>query len=477
MLLEGGSLPALPADGRERRPTLVALLLVALLLPALPQAHADPLDRRDGDGFVDELDDLGEYDGDFDRGGVLPEDVVPEFGIPQQVRTAVIENRPLEDVDPDAPEFALLEYVDQLRTAAAEAAADAEAAAEAAAQALVAERAAQFELVLATTRSAHAEQMLNQWAASKYRTDEPVSEIVDVVNSSFDDPGRVLDSRVWLQQASNVQEHRVRAAETLAAEADTALAAAEAAVERTQQLEEQTNQARRAAEQQLELAQDVIKHLAGTTVASQMVISADGCPKQVPDGTLRGGAEQRDVHQLCAESVAQAPTPQAALAIMYAFRALGAPYACNGVGRSAPFRYDCSSLVARAYAEGAGLSTAEPGWAPSTRDMVPWDGVELAPWAQRIDTDQIAPGDLLLYDTGAATTRHVVLKLADGYMLHTNRCGDVAHVTRSWGTDPDGGREFLVARRVDPQQAPGDGEVVVPDEQWLNDVELYTSDR
>jgi len=46
-----------------------------------------------------------------------------------------------------------------------------------------------------------------------------------------------------------------------------------------------------------------------------------------------------------------------------------------------------------------------------------------------------------------------VMLLAHGYMVHTNRCGDVAHVTRFWGFSP-GFASFLGARRVDASKAP-----------------------
>ena len=160
--------------------------------------------------------------------------------------------------------------------------------------------------------------------------------------------------------------------------------------------------------------------------------------------------------RLCRYAVRHAATPQAALAITWAFRHLGAAYACGGAGRMLPFRADCSSLVSRAYAEGAGLRTAGDGWAPSTRDMVPWDGVGLDPHYAYVSPAGLRPGDLVLYDTcpqGGCPYKHVVLYLGDpdggpGWMLHTNSCGDVAKVERFWGTASTSSRTFLVSRRV-----------------------------
>lgn len=186
----------------------------------------------------------------------------------------------------------------------------------------------------------------------------------------------------------------------------------------------------------------------------QTSVDAQGCPTSAPAGTLREGAQDIGIAQLCADSVAQAATPEAAEAVKWTLRQLGAPYACGGAGRNDEFRFDCSSLVTRAYYEAAGLNTAGESWAPSTRDLMPWDGVKLAPWAQEVSPQEARPGDLILYrscTTPPCSFQHVVMLLADGYMVHTNRCGDVAHVTKFTGFDPGSG--FAVARRVDPQKA------------------------
>lgn len=106
--------------------------------------------------------------------------------------------------------------------------------------------------------------------------------------------------------------------------------------------------------------------------AAQNQVGPDGCPVEAAPGTLRDGSDSVGVYQLCANSVAKAPSAAAAGAIKFAFRSLGAAYACGGVGRLDADRFDCSSLVARAYHDGGGLPSAGKGWSPSTREMVPW---------------------------------------------------------------------------------------------------------
>jgi len=196
----------------------------------------------------------------------------------------------------------------------------------------------------------------------------------------------------------------------------------------------------------------------------QVAVGPDGCPTVNVQGTLRDGAESIGAPTLCSKAVKQAATPQAALAITWAFQHLGAAYACGGAGRMLPFRADCSSFVSRAYHEGAGLGTAGDAWAPSTRDMVPWDGAALDPHYAYVPPLALRPGDLVLYNTcpqGGCPYRHVVMYLGspDGgktfWMVHTNSCGDVAHVSKFLGF-PTSGEPFLVARRV----VPVPGEVV-----------------
>lgn len=190
-------------------------------------------------------------------------------------------------------------------------------------------------------------------------------------------------------------------------------------------------------------------------VAPQVEVGPEGCPISDVPATLRDGAELVGAQKLCTTAIKRAATPQAALALTWAFQHLGAAYACGGTGRMLPFRADCSSFVSRAYAEGAGLTTAGADWAPSTRNMVPWDGVALDRHYAKVSPAALRPGDLVLYDTcpqGGCPYKHVVMYLgrANGvkWMLHTNSCGDVAKVERFWGFPAEGSHTFLVARRV-----------------------------
>lgn len=209
---------------------------------------------------------------------------------------------------------------------------------------------------------------------------------------------------------------------------------------------------------QLDEAAAFAKSLAGAMAVdtgTQVLVGPQGCPKDVPWNVLRDGSEAIGAYELCARSVAAAPTPAAALAIKFAFSHLGDPYACKGVGRMDPHRFDCSSFVSRAYFEGAGVPVASDTWAPSTRNMIPWDGVPLDSWYSYVPPEQAKPGDLLLFRSCTqepCAYQHVTMMLADGFMAETNSCGDVAHVSAFSGFDDP---SFLVVRRVMENGVPG----------------------
>ena len=142
--------------------------------------------------------------------------------------------------------------------------------------------------------------------------------------------------------------------------------------------------------------------------------TADGCPTTSPAGTIRDSATRYTIGQICADSVAQARSPEAARAIKFALRNLGAPY--SQPNRMGSFSFDCSSFVMRAYAA-AGANVISGGWAPNTY------AIEGVPWATHIKFADRRPGDLVYPFAG-----HISMSLAHGLKVHTNRPGDVSHV-------------------------------------------------
>lgn len=143
------------------------------------------------------------------------------------------------------------------------------------------------------------------------------------------------------------------------------------------------------------------------------------CPTSAPAGTLRAGAERDGILKICQDSVAQARSPEAARAIIYALNHLGSPY--SNAKRNEEGYYDCSSYTTRSY-QAAGVNIAPPGQnAPTTATM------RGARWAVPISYSQLKPGDLIQPFSG-----HVAMWLADGWMVHTNRPGDVSHIKKAY---------------------------------------------
>jgi cell wall-associated NlpC family hydrolase len=152
-------------------------------------------------------------------------------------------------------------------------------------------------------------------------------------------------------------------------------------------------------------------------------VGAEGCSTTSAANTLRDGAESVGIYEICRRSVEAARTPEAARAIINALSPafLGKPY--SQPRRNSSGYYDCSSYVTRAYTVG-GLTLAPPGQnAPTTFTIHP------ARWARQVPLSQALPGDLVLPSEG-----HVGMVLADGWMVHTNRTGDISHVRRLYSS-------------------------------------------
>lgn len=153
----------------------------------------------------------------------------------------------------------------------------------------------------------------------------------------------------------------------------------------------------------------------------QTTVGPDGCPEQVPANTLRHGSDKIGVHKLCVDSVAQARTPQAAMAIKWALSHLGYPYCMCGLRNTTNF--DCSSFVSRSYRDSGAIPNLYQGNAPTTHKL------RNVPWAHQITFAQVAPGDLVEPHSG-----HVAMQLADGYKVHTNDPSDVSRIERAYSS-------------------------------------------
>lgn len=182
--------------------------------------------------------------------------------------------------------------------------------------------------------------------------------------------------------------------------------------------------ARQAAEEAEKRKKEEETKKAAALNGNQTEVGPDGCPTNAPANTLRSGADKVGISDICARSVAGARTAEAALAIKYTLTHLG--YAYSQPRRNSDAAFDCSSYVSRAY-QAAGLNTAPPGQnAPIVT------GIIAARWTVKINFNDRMPGDLVAYDWDGAAPHgdHVVMALVDNWMVHTNKTGDVSHVTK-----------------------------------------------
>ena len=153
---------------------------------------------------------------------------------------------------------------------------------------------------------------------------------------------------------------------------------------------------------------------------AQLAARYAGCPTSAPAGTLRGGA---DIETLCKHSVDEARSSAAARAIKAALNNLGVPY--SQPLRNSPGYFDCSSFVTRMYTiSGTPLINGSTN-APTTFTIYN------APWARREPISQARPGDLV-----EPWPDHVVMLLADGYVVQASQPGDVTNVTPVYWSTP-----------------------------------------
>jgi len=332
-------------------------------------------------------------------------------------------------------------------------------------------RAASYEASVATEQSDEARSDIHKFARNAYLTGTPDS--IRIAAESMDGTIGVLLHDVALQKyaGSDVALRavaRVRAAQQVISGA--AIASHDVLL---------TEQVLAGRQGMLALASQRLRTFAREVgypelLTAALSVDAKGCATRAPDDA---NPQQAVLAELCHEAIGDVD-PYAVGAITWAFARLGAPYACKGVGRDHPlFQFDCSSFVSRAYHDGAGIPLLHGANIPTTATMLAGSG-RFAP----IDVADLAPGDLVLYDScpardeaevdaeagdtpevadGSAefvealepcTDRHVVLYLGTWqgkeWMVHTSRCGGVANVDHFWGLGEEPGRVFLGAVRV-----------------------------
>jgi hypothetical protein len=168
----------------------------------------------------------------------------------------------------------------------------------------------------------------------------------------------------------------------------------------------------------------------------QTAIGTQQCPtglilSQWPNMTIiRDGANNlvsmADINNLCVESVTQAPSPQAALALIYIFNNLGIKYDTANRTKNT---FDCSSFVGRAYVYAGVNMGPDIGDLFTTHTLQPWDGRTRPEWIQPIALFAAQPGDLVFPFEG-----HMGIMLARGLVAEAPQTGDITHIRTAYST-------------------------------------------
>lgn len=158
--------------------------------------------------------------------------------------------------------------------------------------------------------------------------------------------------------------------------------------------------------------------------ASILLLAATGCATLPPAAHPDSAVMQ--------PPVAAEPPAARAVGERLAQRALaqmGAPYRYGGAD---PLGFDCSGLVRYVFGQ-EGL-------------IVPRTALAQQRAAQPISTQELEPGDLLFYRSGAGPVDHVAIYIGDGRMVHAPRSGKVVEERKI--DDPWYAQRFIAAGRI-----------------------------
>ena len=138
------------------------------------------------------------------------------------------------------------------------------------------------------------------------------------------------------------------------------------------------------------------------------------------------------------EQVRQTVTTRASTLVTNAMGALGVPYKRGGT--SAETGFDCSGFVRAMYEQTIGL-------------VLPRRANEQAAATDRIDKNDLQPGDLVFFNTMRRAFSHVGIYVGDGKFIHAPRSGSEVRVEDMrqsyWQRRFDGARR--VAGPAEPQ--------------------------
>ncbi len=169
-------------------------------------------------------------------------------------------------------------------------------------------------------------------------------------------------------------------------------------------------------------------------------VAPSQCPRWAPSGSLRAGG---DVYSLCSQATAAATSREAAGAIRYAFRYLGAAYSQLRRDSVNPPVFDCSSMVGRAYrAAGAKITNNRTGSSSSFYPLLGWTGAYVpSTYAGtnlvRVARSELRAGDIIIQFDGrdpslsAGNAGHAQLYLGNGRVIQSGG-GHPSNLNVAW---------------------------------------------
>lgn len=138
------------------------------------------------------------------------------------------------------------------------------------------------------------------------------------------------------------------------------------------------------------------------------------------------------------EQVRQTVSTRASELVVNAMGFLGVPYKRGG--NSAESGFDCSGFVKAMYEQTVGL-------------VLPRKAEQQAAATQKIDKRDLAPGDLVFFNTMRRTFSHVGIYIGDGKFIHSPKPGAEVRVENM--AEAYWSRRFDGARRVGSENSPG----------------------
>lgn len=154
------------------------------------------------------------------------------------------------------------------------------------------------------------------------------------------------------------------------------------------------------------------------------------CPTVAPPGTIVPAGV--DVRVACETAETMAPTPEAAAAIRYAFGNLGARYSQSDRYAMNPPKFDCTSLISRAYdAAGAWIIRGDNTFRWGAGGVFGWTGSYLPQYYEGSNLTRVAsfsqlqPGDVIIEFNGSTPAGsvgdggHAQLYLGNGLVIQS----------------------------------------------------------